>query len=63
MKWYRLAAKQGNTEAQFNLGDMYARGDGVSEDKTEAMKWLRFAAEQGHAEAQFSLDAIRHDWT
>ena len=29
VKWYRLAAEQGNAAAQSNLGVMYARGKGV----------------------------------
>ena len=58
VKWYRLAAEQGNVDAQYNLGDMYARGDGVPEDDAAAVKWLRLAAEQGHADAEFSLDIM-----
>ena len=27
MKWYRLAADQGDATAQFNLGVMYAKGE------------------------------------
>ena len=51
--------EQGNVDAQLNLGDIYARGDGVPENLAEAVKWLCLAAEQGHADAQFSLDVIR----
>ena len=29
VRWYRLAAEQGHASAQFNLGVMYARGEGV----------------------------------
>ena len=45
----RKAATQGDTSAQINLGDMYAKGEGVSKDLQEAMKWYLMAAEQGHA--------------
>ena len=34
---------------------MYASGEGVPENDTEAVKWYRLAAEQGHAVAQFHL--------
>ena len=54
----RKAAEQGNAEAQFNLGGMYANGLGVPEDQAEAAKWYRKAAEQGHAEAQCSLGVM-----
>ena len=55
MRWYRLAAEQGHASAQFNLGFMYATGEGVPEDDTEAVRWYRLAAEQGHASAQTIL--------
>ncbi len=47
MKWWRLAAEQGDAVAQYNLGVKYAQGEGVSEDYAEAIKWWRLAAEQG----------------
>ena len=56
----RRFPEQGNVDAQWNLGDIYARGDGVRENLAEAVKWLRLAAEQEHADVQFSLDVIRH---
>jgi hypothetical protein len=31
---------------------MYDYGDGVAEDRAEAVRWYRLAAEQGHAEAR-----------
>ena len=49
-------AKEGNPEAQYNLGLMYANGDkGAPEDDNEAVKWYLKAARQGHVDAQFSL--------
>ena len=55
------AAEQGHVSAQLNLGYMYARGEGVSEDNIEAARWFRMAAEQGHAEAQVVLGLIYAD--
>lgn len=54
-KLYVPLAKQGNVEAQYNLGVMYRAGRGVPQDYNEAGKWYRLAAEQGHAIAQFNL--------
>jgi TPR repeat protein len=51
MKWYRLAADQGNADAQFYLGLLYDNGKGVPQDYAEAVKWLRKAADQGLADA------------
>ncbi len=35
-KWYRLAAAQGDNLAQFNLGYMYDKGQGVAQDSTSS---------------------------
>ena len=51
----RKAAEQGDASAQFNLGWMYAEGEGVPENHMQAVKWYRKAAEQGDAGAQLFL--------
>ena len=51
----RKAAEQGDIDAQYELGNCYYNGRGVSEDKAEAVKWYRKAAEQGHVNAQYQL--------
>lgn len=55
LKQWRPLAEQGNAVAQFNLGEMYAKGLGVPQDDTEAMRWYRLAAEQNHSGAQYAL--------
>ncbi len=47
VKSFRLAAEQGNANAQYNLGVMYQQGWGVPRDYKKAVKWFRLAAEQG----------------
>ena len=49
------AADQGDAGAQFNLGVMYAKGQGVAQDYAQAVSWYRKAADQGNAGAQFNL--------
>ena len=49
--WTPLA-EAGDLHAQFSLGLMYADGEGVEQDNTEAVKWTRLAAEAGFAPAQ-----------
>ena len=49
MKWYRLAADQGDQNAQYHLGLCYEYGKGVKKDMKQAVKWYRKAAEQGVA--------------
>jgi len=58
LKWYHKAAEQGNVEAQFNLGLMYEKRQGVPQDYVEAGNWYRRAAEQGFAEAQTNLGTM-----
>ena len=55
---FRLSAEQGYAQAQFNLGLMYDRGQGVSKDYTESIKWLKLAAEQKFEAAQFKLEVM-----
>lgn len=43
----RLHAEQGQAEAQFLLGEMYYRGEGVSRNYVEAHMWWSLAAQQG----------------
>ena len=53
-EWTPLA-QQGSASAQYNLGLMYQKGDGVSQDYATAVKFYRLASEQGHISAQFHL--------
>ncbi|HCP19163.1 MAG: hypothetical protein CBC12_13505 [Candidatus Puniceispirillum sp. TMED52] len=45
VKWYRMAAKQGHTVAQFNLGWMYDFCEGIEQDYKQAFYWYCNAAE------------------
>lgn len=56
-EWRPLAA-QGHAKAQYGLGVMYHRGDGVPQSYAEARKWYRLAAEQGNAKAQYGLSFL-----
>lgn len=47
-KWFRLAADQGNAEAQFYLSGMYKDGIGVREDYVEAYFWSQLAVKNGN---------------
>ena len=39
LRLWRIAAEQGDTDAQHNLGFMYGTGQGVPQNKVEAYKW------------------------
>ena len=59
VEWFRKAADQGHTDAQFRLGFMYENGyTGVGKDYKTAVEWLSKAADQGHADAQWKLAAM-----
>jgi len=58
VKWYTLAAEQGDARAQGNLGVMYAFGDGILKDYVYAHMW-------GNIAAMISLNlwaALIFDW-
>ncbi|EDN70554.1 Sel1-like repeat [Beggiatoa sp. PS] len=52
----RLAAQQGDAEAQFKLGKaLVGYGKEIYQDEEEAIHWFRQAAEQGHIQAKYQL--------
>ena len=53
-EWAPLA-NQGDAEAQYFLGHMYAEGQGVPRQYGKAAVWIRQAAEQGNGYGQFAL--------
>ena len=55
IKLWRPLAEQGNAAAQYNIGLMYANGQGVLQDYKEAVRLYRLAAEHGYATAQYNL--------
>jgi hypothetical protein len=59
-RWYRMAAEQGVSEAQNNLGVMYKDGQGVDQDYAEAARWFRMAALQDNMLAQMNLGWMYH---
>ena len=46
---YKALAAEGDARAQYNLGVMYEKGQGVLQDYKEAVEWYRIAAAQGDA--------------
>ena len=56
-EWQPLA-EQGDSLAQYQIGILHYRGDGVIQDYGQAAKWFRRAAERGDADAQFNLGLL-----
>jgi len=59
LREWKPLAEQGNADAQYNQGLMYALGRGVPQDDKTAVKWYRLAADQGDADAQKKLKEIK----
>ena len=53
--WFRRAAEQGNSGAEFMLGAIYRYGQGVEQNYEQAVYWYRRAAEQRDSGAEFIL--------
>ena len=58
LREWRPLAEQGIADAQFYLGQMYLKGEGVPQNDKTAIKWYRLAAKQGLASARFSLGVM-----
>ena len=54
-KWWRLAAENGHTYAQFYLGWMYDQGIEIAEDDCEAGRWYAIAAYDGDVDAKANM--------
>jgi TPR repeat protein len=52
---WRPLAEQGDSNAQYSLGLLYYRGEGVLTDLAAAANWYRKAADQGDPDAQLNL--------
>jgi uncharacterized protein len=63
-KWSRLAAKQGNADAQLMLGSLYWKADGQeSADVVRAYIWYEASATGGNTEAKKELVSLEKEMT
>lgn len=56
--FYLARAKAGDPIAQYDIGALYARGDGLVQDFATAASWFHAAAAQGNIDAQYNLGVI-----
>ncbi|OOY37434.1 hypothetical protein BOW13_07445 [Solemya velum gill symbiont] len=54
-------AELGDPEAQYVLGKMYLKGDGMKANASEALDWFLKSAKQGYAAAQNRVGMIYYD--
>ena len=55
MEIWRPLAERGDASAQYMVGYLYARGEGVVSNSGKAARWYRKAADQGDPDAQLNL--------
>ena len=58
LKEFLPLAQQGDAKAQFNMGILYEKGQGVPQDLQEAFRWYYLAAAQGDASTQNVLGML-----
>ena len=56
--WYKKSADQGNTNAQFQLGNCYYEGHGTQRNQKEAIFWFKESSDRGHQESKKILELI-----
>ena len=52
---FQRGAEQGDAWSQYNLGDMYLKGQSTEQDTRQACLWFKKAAEQNHPKAKIAL--------
>ena len=55
LEWYTKSAEQGDSDAQWLLGDMYEYDRGIEQDYNEALEWYTKSAKQGNSTGQWRL--------
>jgi len=58
LREFQANAEAGDRRAQYNLGVMLLKGNGVQKDINAALKWHRRSAKQGYAAAQHGLGVM-----
>jgi TPR repeat protein len=56
--FYLARAKAGDAAAQYDVGVLYARGDGLVQDYASAASWFHAAAAQGNVAAEYNLGVL-----
>ena len=58
VKWFRKAAEQNDSVAQYDMGSCCVNGNGTAKDYVEAYKWFNLASAQGDGDAKKTLLTI-----
>jgi len=55
--WFLMSAYQGDAAGAYDLGQMYANGEGVEKNLVKAVYWIKLAAEKNYLAAAETLAA------
>jgi localization factor PodJL len=58
LDWFKRAAAYGVRDSQFNLGVLYGRGLGATQDLSASWMWFSVAARQGDTDAARKRDEV-----
>ncbi len=59
LEWLQATAQAGNPDSQFNLGKLYASGNGIPQDPVEAYFWMSLSLKQtGNAMDREECDSV-----
>lgn len=59
MRLFLPLAEKGSAQAQYYVGRMYEKGQGVSKDEVQMKQWYQRSAESGYAPSQYRV-AVGH---
>ena len=60
LRAFRNLAKNGDAQAENNIGFLYERGLGVPQDYGMALKWYKLAAEKALPEGEYNTGLLYH---
>ncbi len=63
MKWYRLAAEQGDSSSSHMFAKIYLNGNGVIQDYIRAHMWFNLAARKGEEKARENREEVTKTMT
>ena len=63
VKWWKLAAEQGDADAQYNLGHMYYKGQGFPQDYALAHMWFNICSPSKDEECMDNRNIVEKEMT
>jgi TPR repeat protein len=61
MQWFRKAADQNYSKAQYNIGRLYECGDGVPSDQYQSIEWYQKSKGRGFKDADTAVERLNKE--